>query len=201
MTEPLNIILDFVEGRLEVEEFDRALRKDTKLKTFLTDTHLDWSNTYIKTTPYEYLCTLNLKSPVGALNAHGVVSLLLDHLGERYTPTLVYQDFFDLILAAQPKWLDVDPLFIKKHVLPEAGDLKGTALKKWLREKLKALFRYASKPPKWIQNPAWPLRENTPMVFLGEVKLRASEFFHDDGAAYVFYDPVSGKTETVIQLF
>jgi hypothetical protein len=42
------------------------------------------------------------------------------------------------------------------------------------------------------------MNEHGPLVFLGQIDIR--NYFHDEAAAYVFHDPVTGVTETVIQV-
>jgi len=61
------------------------------------------------------------------------------------------------------------------------------------------MFRCLGEPPEWIQEPDWPINENGPLVFLGQ--LSVLNYFHDESAAYVFHDPTTGGCETIIQVF
>jgi len=83
--------------------------------------------------------------------------------------------------------------------MPDAGGREGAELRKWSRERLVERFKCADKPPKWIQSPSWPMNENGPLVFLGQMDIK--DYFHDSASAYVFYDPNSGEYETVIQVY
>ncbi len=99
----------------------------------------------------------------------------------------------------QVQWTELE-----QHVLPQAPpNLKQSQLKKWLREKLKELFRCAQKPPRWIQGDCWAFRDNRPLVFLGQFNV--SGYFHDEATVYVFHDPEAapGPDEcvTVIQTY
>jgi hypothetical protein len=38
------------------------------------------------------------------------------------------------------------------------------------------------------------------MYFLGQINLDDCEYFHDEAAAYLFFDPTTGETRTVIQV-
>ena len=82
--------------------------------------------------------------------------------------------------------------------MPAAGPRTGEDLKEWLHAELLKRFKYVSNPPEWIQNPHWPIHENGPMVFLGQVEVKG--YFHDEAAVYVFHDPKSGACETIIQV-
>lgn len=85
-------------------------------------------------------------------------------------------------LAVQPRWLGIDgPLL--QQAAREAGDRKGAELKRWLE----------------VQNPAWPIGPNGPLVFLGQ--LSTGTYFHNAGYVYVFLDPSDGRCQTVIQVY
>jgi hypothetical protein len=45
------------------------------------------------------------------------------------------------------------------------------------------------------------MAENGPMYFFGQIRLERCEHFHDEAALYVFFDPKTGETKTVIQVF
>jgi len=58
-----------------------------------------------------------------------------------------------------------------------------------------------AEPPCWLQNPEWPYHNAEPMVFVGQLARNADETgLHDEAAFFVFWDRVSGVTETVIQM-
>jgi len=199
--EALQTALDFVEGRITGKEFEQKLYSDPAIETLFKDASLHWHDTYIKSNPYDFLIGLDYDSPGGVLNAQGAVEFFLTKRNISFKRTPVYSEFYDLLLSAQPKWVHVDTTYLKDRILPEAGDRKGKPLKEWLKGRLKELFRFNKKPPKWIQSPKWPIGENGPMYFLGQIKIEDCELFHDEAAAYLFLDPISGATKTVIQVF
>lgn len=201
MDEALQIALDFVEGRITPQEFEQKLYSDPQLEALLKEESISWSDTYIKTNPFDFLLWRRYDTLDGILDAQGAVELFLLRKEVPFQRTTVHTDFFDLLRDAQPTWLDIDTTYLQKQVLPEAGPRKGKALKEWLYDKIHDLFRFHSKPPKWIQNPAWPISENGPMFFLGQMKLKDCEIFHDEAAAYLFIDPASGETRTIIQVY
>ncbi len=183
------------------KDFEQRVYSDPAIETLLGDGSLSWHGTYIESNPYNFLIELNYADPADLLNAQGAMELFLERKGVSFERTSVYSDFHELILKAQPEWLDVDTMYLEMHILPDAGDRKGRKLKKWLKARLKELFRYHKRPPEWIQNPEWPINENGPMYFLGEIHIDDRELFHDEAAAYLFLDRKTGVTETVIQVF
>ncbi|KAA0140876.1 hypothetical protein FYZ48_06280 [Gimesia chilikensis] len=200
MTQPEQIILDFVEGRIDSKDFEQHVYNDSRIEDLLKDDSLSWHDCYIKTNPFDFIICLNYDDPGGVLNAQGAMEMFLQRKGIQFQPSTEHSDLYELMLDAQPKWLCADSAYLKS-LLTDAGEMKPAELKKWLREKLLELFKYYKKPPRWIQNPAWPINENGPMYFLGQIKLADCELFHDEAAAYLFIDTTSGVTETVIQVF
>ena len=83
--------------------------------------------------------------------------------------------------------------------MSKAGERQGAELKKWLSSELLRCFRYSDKPPRWIQNPNWPIGKNGPFVFLGQIKV--VNYFHDEAAIYVFHDPTTGEFYNVSQVY
>jgi hypothetical protein len=201
MDKAFQIILDFVEGRLPAKEFEQVVYNDPSLERTLKDDSLRWHGTYIKSDPYDYLIGLDYDDPGGRLNAQGAMEMFLQRKGVLFQSDRAASDLHSLLMAAQPKWLDVDTAYLAKRVLPDAGSRTGRELRDWLRVRLEQLFRYHRKPPKWIQSPAWPITENGPMYFFGQINLDNCEHFHDEAAAYLFFDPKTRETRTVIQVF
>lgn len=201
MNDPLQVLLDFVEGRIGIHDFEQKVYNDSDLRNLLNDKTLSWHETYIKTNPFDYLINLNFNDPRDALNAQGAIEMLLNKKGISFKQTGIYSEFYNLLLESQPKWLDVDSVYLKDHILPDAGDRTGRELKAWLKSRLIELFQYHKKPPRWVQSPAWPIDKNGPMYFLGQLKIEECELFHDTATAFVFLDPKTGVTKTVVQVF
>jgi hypothetical protein len=69
----------------------------------------------------------------------------------------------------------------------------------WLRREVSNSFICFKDRPKWIQNPAWPFTDRGPMMFIGQMDL-PSGLFHDSASFYIFYEPKSGVTDTILQI-
>jgi hypothetical protein len=201
MDKAIRTIVDLVEGRLTAKEFQQAVYNDASLERTLNDESLRWHDTYIKTSPYYFLFDLDYDDPAGRLDAQGAMELFLQRKGIPFQSDRRVAELYDILLAAQPKWLTLDTAYLQRHVLPDAGDRTGQALTDWLKDRLLQMFRFHEHPPKWIQSPAWPISGHGPMYFLGQIKLANCEYFHDEAAAYLFFDPATGETKTVIQVY
>jgi hypothetical protein len=199
MDETIASIVAFVEGRTESADFEKRLYNDPAIESALNDDPTLKPGTYIGKSTYLFVVEQEFESPGGVLNVHGALSQFLERRQIPFRPTKVYAELFDIILKAQPRWLDVRADWLKKNVLSAAEGRKGNELRDWLRSRLLDLFKYREKPPKWIQSPNWPIGENGPLVFLGQLKI--PNYFHDEAAAYVFHDPTTGCCETVIQVY
>jgi hypothetical protein len=195
----LATIRAFVAGELGPPQFRDRLYADEGFETFLSnDPHLRPGN-YVGRSVYYFLLEQDYDDPGGVLNAQGALVDFLERNGISYTKTTQYEDFYNLVLEAQPHWLAVEPRWVRDHMLPAAEGRTGAELRDWLREEFLRLFRYVAEPPPWIQSPAWPINENGPLVYLGH--LDVNNYFHDAATVYVFHDPVSGTCESIVQVF
>lgn len=199
MDEAIASIVAFVEGRMEPAAFEITLHSDPEIERTLNDDTTLKRSTYVGTSTFLFLAQQDFSSPVGVLNAQGALSQFLERKGIAFRPTHAHAELYDVILDAQPRWLNVPADWLKQNVLAAAEGREGKELRDWLRKRLLELFRYRDKPPKWIQSPQWPIGENGPLVFLGQ--LRIPDYFHDEAAAFVFHDPETGCCETVIQVY
>lgn len=196
------ILLKFVEGKITVQDFENELYTNTKLEEVLRQS-TDWSGTYIgnaATDLYNYLITLDYSGMDGQINAISVLELYFTKEGITYSKTNKYPELYDLILASQPKYLDVDMPFIEKYILPADENLTKAELKKMIRSNFERYFKFQNKPPRWLQSPAWIIKDEKPLFFIGQLELK-SKLFHDDGAVYLFLSEDTGEIETVKQFY
>jgi hypothetical protein len=202
MTETaIETIKRFVAGEITPHEFRDRIYNDDTFETLLTnDPHLTASDyVFSSGSAYHFVLAQDYDDPGGVLNAHGALCDFLDRNDIEYSTSDQYSGFYDLILDAQPAWLAVDSKYVADHILPGAAGRSGSELKQWLAAELTSRFRYINQPPTWIQSPDWPIGDNGPLVFLGQLEIK--DYFHDDASAYVFHDQVTGCCETVVQVY
>lgn len=199
MLDPIDAIRQFVEGTFSPCAFRDALYGDDRFEMVLSDDPDLPTAHYVRQDggTYYFLLAQDFEDPGGVLNAHGALCEFLDRKGISYAKSNQFSDFYNLVLEAAPNWLDPNHKFVAEHIMPDAPDIPRPELRQWLSQRLLERFLCANQPPDWIQSPSWPVNADGPLVFLGQVEI--PHYFHDLAAAYVFYDPKSGKCETIIQ--
>ena len=197
------IILQFIAGEIDTATFENALYSDPALEELLRDPSINWSGTYIVsqvTDLYEYLIMQNYSRLDDKVNVIGALELFLQKKGIKYSKGDANLELYGLMLDTQPKYIDVNSAFFEKHILPSDRNMTKAELKKTIRENYIKHFKYQTKPPLWLQNPDWIIKNDKPLFFIGQLKL-VNDIFHDDGAVYVFLDAETGDIETVKQFY
>ncbi|HEU4814453.1 MAG TPA: hypothetical protein VFT25_00105 [Janthinobacterium sp.] len=189
-------VVGFVAGQLATAAFEHLLYEDAETERLLSAQPAP-RYAHVGHTLYHYLISLDLRNPADVLNAQGALADFLHAAGipvvVSETPTQLHQ----LLLAAQPKWLDVDLAYVAALLDKAPPHAKKNERTQWLRAQLLALFRYAKKPPRWLQAPSWPIEAHGPLVFLGQ--LTVDGYFHDEAAVYVFYDTSKNECRSILQ--
>jgi hypothetical protein len=199
MDDVLAAIRAFASGELSPSAFRDRLYSDERFEAFLShDPHLRPGN-YVGPGVYYFLIDQDYEDPGGVLNAQGALAEFMDRNAIAYTKTPEYGEFYRLLLDVQPGWLCVDPKYVQDHMLPAAGQRSGDELRSWLQKEFGRRFRYVGEPPRWIQSPNWPISENGPLVFLGQLEVHG--YFHDDAAVYVFFDEAVGTCQSIVQVY
>lgn len=197
----LKTIRDFVAGKTSSTEFRQQLNAESSaFECFLSqDPNLDPSN-YVQGSTFRFLMELDFAKLSGMLNAQGALANFMERNGITFVKTPKYTDLYQTILSAQPDWLGADPDYVYDHILPGTQSLSGSKLREWLEYEFRERFKFVSdKPLDWIQSPCWPINENGPMVFLGQIDVM--HYFHDYATVYVFHDRKTNQCESIIQTF
>ena len=70
------------------------------------------------------------------------------------------------LLNVAPRYVDVDGEWFNDKIFTKCKLVYGTKERKeWLKNKIREFYRYENKPPRWLQNPEWPIGEDGPLVF------------------------------------
>ncbi|WP_051237259.1 hypothetical protein [Ottowia thiooxydans] len=196
MADPQQTLIDFASGSLSATAFEDCVYNDRSLETLLSAASAP-GHFQDGTTLYHYLISLKYDDPGEVLDAHVAVCEWLVERGTSFTPSKERSQTYELIQAAQPRWLDLDATFLES-VLATAPPLHGAELKAWLRSRLLELFKCCGRPPRWIQSPAWPIGTHGPLIFFGQ--LSVPNYFHDEAAVYVFHDTATGECTCITQV-
>lgn len=193
----LDILVSFAEGRLEGSALDAALATE-EMKALLGV--FEEARYPALTNHYRRLHNKQDRTTLGGLvNSEGIIEDFLQKAEVTFNPAKRFGSIYRLILKAVPEYLDPPLEFMTEKILPHDSGLSDAQKSKVIKERLKEFFKCLDKPPKWVQNPDWPIRDGKPLVFVGQLAINAPEMFHDRGAAYLFYDPAKGDFETVAQ--
>lgn len=186
----------FVEGTIDTAAFERLVYSDPDIETLLVH---EPAPAYATTgiTLYHYLLALNYRCAVDMLNAQTALSDYLAAQGVAAEASTDKAALVALIVAVEPKWLQLAPAVVQELMAEAPADLAQPALKAWLKQQIRERFRYAKTPPRWLQAPAWPIGDAGPLVFLRQVAI--PDYFHDEAVAYVFYDPATRQCQTILQ--
>jgi hypothetical protein len=198
MSQDLELLLDFVSGNIDAESFESKLYASSTIEEFLSNDPDLPPYSYIDGDNYLFLISQDYSDLGGVINAQGAVEQFLERKHVPFMKTEKHNKLFDLILEAQPEWLDIDSKYIAERYISDIEGLNKKDALKMLKEKLLSDFTFIKRAPKWIQSPAWPIVDKVPLVFLGQIDI--DNYFHDTAAAYLFYDPKNGSSETIIQI-
>ena len=194
--EHLEIIRDFIEGRLSLQEFCTKLYNDEDLQETLSEdvSILPYTK---KGSLFEYVVGQDCSSLAAAVNVRDALSKFLHGKGVDHKADSSASETFRLILAASPSWLMLPDIYVEKlrviiRDIPEKKS-KADTIKKHISED----FRFVGKPPKWLQSANWPFQEKRPMIFVGQLNL--GDLLHDTAQIYVFFDELERKVHSILQ--
>ena len=97
-----------------------------------------------------------------------------------------------MILEAIPNWIPADMGYLN-FLYDKYKPKTVTTFKKIIREH----FICMDKHPKWLQEPGWPIIDNIPAMFLGQLDI--SKLKHDTTYLYIFWDKKTDRYIEVIQ--
>lgn len=186
MDSAISLILSFVEGKIEAREFENKLYSSKEMEEILP------SDLYLT------IISMNYGDQFSISRIQSELKEYLNHEGIEFTPTAKYKENIELLHKAQPKWLDLTTCDYSEQILenipPELGKKEVIS---WLKNEILERFKVVKKAPTWLQEPNWPVENNTPFVFMGQLKI--DNYFHDRTCIYVFYNQKTGETKNVIQ--
>jgi len=196
-------LIDFVEGRMSIEEFKHNY-----------ETNKDYVKLFDDTKPFEInYASLKGRTVNFGLQAYfrpggeapacltknaiwHIIKTYLQYYNVSVNPTTKYTDAVKLRQAIQPSYVEIeDDEYFDSIISSAPNDLNEAQKKKWLKDKIKDLFRYDKSYPRWIQSPEWPIIDGKPLVFKSQTK----RVLDDERVWYTFYDPDTGKETVIVQ--
>lgn len=196
MTTVIETIVAFVEGKMDVKSFERLLYQSQDIEDLLTAADAP-QYAHTETTLFHYLIAINYQDFSSVLNAHDSLAQFLSQRNISVTPSTKLAEQHHLLLSAQPKWLDIRGEYAQQLLNAAPDILNKKELKEWLKNEILKQFQYVSNPPRWLQTPEWPIQNQQPLVFLGQLSIE--NYFYDEAAVYIFYNPQSKECTSLIQ--
>ncbi|MBN6148805.1 hypothetical protein JR065_00500 [Xanthomonas sp. AmX2] len=191
----IETIKRFVEASISPKEFERKMHTDPSLEQLLKIE--DRLPAYVAEPDlYTYLIGRDYGDPGSIYSAQTLLAGLLEKKSIACRVDRRYEQLFNLVLKVQPKWLSLSSDYLS-YLLEDKESCDPKALEAWLKETIKSDFRSLKKPPRWLQEPAWPIRDGKPMVFLGQIDI--SDLRHDNAQAYLFLDELASTFHTIAQ--
>lgn len=205
MREEEKLILDYVEGRIAVEDFHVELLQNRKLQKLLSK---PLSREYEYLRPYNYrvynyltqdwLFTASRWQSIPArYGLQAILAKFLSHRHIHYEQYSKYEDDYVFLLKIQPSWLDINDDGVFQQIMDAIPqDISKAQQIKIGKEKIKELFRYDKTYPRWLQSPEWPIVNGKPLVFSHQKRVEGD----DMRTLYYFYDPDTHE-QTVVDQF
>ena len=198
-------ILDYVEGRMSITEFQFLFETDKSLQRTLK---LPMDKKYTGFRDYNYNIFNFLKGYYSYKNKswncislrdriQEILCVFLDNQQISYKRYPLYMEEYRFLLQIQPDYIDCQDDSILQPIIDSIPkDLSKTKRIAMGKEKVKALFKYDKTYPRWVQEAEWPIVNGKPLVFSHQQKAKGG----DIRTYYYFYDPDT-KEQTVVEQF
>lgn len=191
-------LINFAEGRTTFDDFWNEYQNNKEYKKLFEIKIGKKFRCFGKGTINEHLLIYSHDTRMGKAVIHSDVCLYLEYFGFTFKKYPRYHDDLQFSIDIQPSYAYIeDEDFLNKIIVEAPKDLSKTNQKKWLKEKIKSLFRYDNKPPRWIQDPEWPIVDGKPLVFKSQTK----ENINDERVYYTFYNPETQEEKVIIQFY
>lgn len=191
----MTIIKEYVEGSLSPHNFQKELYYNKDIENILSEeTQIP---SYIKTENLFYaLLEIDLLCPSGALDSKSMLALFLEKRNISFVYNNSASKKYNLFLKIQPNWLSLNESYFQL-IMEKYKNEKGKNLEKALKLQIKKDFKFLKNRPKWLQSPEWPIINNKPLFFIGQIDI--TEIRHDTSYLYIFWDVHTQKYTTLEQ--
>jgi len=195
----INELIEFVEGRMSFKEFQQNYETNKDYFKLLEDTKPNDSFQYQKNKSInQCLKFYKWSTALGQNVVHSYIVRYLKYYHFKIQPTEEYHNKVKFISDIQPSYVSIeDEEFLNKIIGEAPKDISKTNQKKWLKDRIRNIFRYDSNPPKWIQDPEWPIVDGKPLVFKGQTKQKID----DERVYYTFYNPETKEEKVIVQFY
>ena len=195
-------IIDYVEGRMSVTEFQHLFETNSSLRNTLKQP-MDKQDPIYRDYSYN-LCTFLLYSNLykyknwntirqrNDLQIH--LMRFLDTYRINYSVYEKYKEVYYFLLNILPDWVECDDESILEKVVNSIpNDLPKTKRISIGKEKVLELFKYDESFPRFILGAKWPIVNGKPLVFSHQENVNGDKW----NVVYYFYDPETNKQKVI----
>lgn len=191
MKKELLILKRYSEGEISTSEFWNFYKSSPKIQKMLIKDKFIGKNSYY--TPGIIEKHFNIDDIFERFGLYEVIRAYFIRQKKQYNFFNEDEEFINLINKIQPRYVDIrNQAFWDKIISSVPQELKKSERIKLLKDKVKNLFPYESKPPRWIQSPEWVIENGTPLKFIKQI----NKF---DRSEYYFYNQITKQTKMIEQ--
>lgn len=201
------VILDYVEGRIDINEFRREFDVNIDLKNELMkplsskriayqDYHFNLYKYFSQSWQYK---KGNWDQVFVRYSIYVHLIMWLNDNKKQYCPYEKYDEDYSYVLKIQPSWIDTSNDDILMGILAKVPkELSRAKQIAWGKARIRELFRFDNTYPRWIQGAEWPIVDGKPLVFSHSEKVKGGEDCML--TRYYFYNPDTSE-QTVVEQF
>lgn len=190
-------LIDFVEGRTDIKNFYSLFilgRYDKLFNVYIGEK----ARMFGKSSVLEWLKKYGIHTSRARSCFMRGVSLYLFCNGYEYIATNKYHEEWSYKVDIQPSYINIeDDELLNKYINEAPKGLNKTETKKWIKNRIKQDFKYEKTPPRWVQDPEWPIIDGVPLIFKKQSKMT----LEDERVYYTFYHPQTLEETIVVQFY
>ena len=190
-------VIEFIEGKIDIKIFYENYKNGKYDELF--DVYLGYETIkFRKKKVSDFLNIFNVNTSRHRVSFFNGVEAYLFYEGYSYVPTKKYKEERSFRVNIQPLYVLIeDDEILNKYINEAPEGLKKTEKKKWIKNRIKQDFKYDKTPPRWVQDPEWPIVDGIPLVFKKQSKMT----LEDERVFYTFYHPETKEETVVVQFY
>jgi hypothetical protein len=193
---PESIIRNYLCNLISSAEFQQEIYNNKELELFLSvDVYIPPYTTN-HANPFYYLLESNVLTPSGEVNCKDLLVRFCTLNKIDYTLDDKHLEINAMLLKITPSWLSISQEYFAK-LLVKHKEKSGKELESALKKDISSEFKFLNKKPKWLQETHWPIEDNKPLIFLGQLDITALK--HDISFVYVFFNEDNKSYLTIEQ--
>ncbi|AYH20937.1 hypothetical protein C5E22_22255 [Pectobacterium parmentieri] len=180
----IDIIKNYLEGSISSKNFRNEIYYNKDIELILSE-EINIPPYTASGSIYTYLLEADLLSLPGEINAKDLLSQFLKIKGVDFKFNEEHEKIYDIMLKVKPSWINISGDYLK-HLIDKCKGVQGRELEILLKNEIHSSFKFIKKKPTWLQSPDWPINNNSPLLFIGQIDI--SNLKNDVSFLYVFFD-------------